>query len=100
MTFWSDACSSQFRSKYVFYMMPKHGNNMKTEWYCFEVNHGKGPVEGIVCSVKHTVYRNVVSKKVIIESPQQFASYSESILPNIQVMCVGNDELKLDFYDE
>ena len=79
-------------------MIAKHGNNMKIEWYYFEANHGKG--DGIGGSIKHAVYRNVLSKKVIIENPQQFASYADSILPNIQVMFVGNDELKLDLYDE
>ena len=46
----------------------------------------KGPVDGIGGSVKHAVYRNVLSKKIIIESPQQLASYADSISPNIQVM--------------
>ena len=59
-------------------MIAKCDNNMKIEWYYFEANHGKGPVDGIGGSVKHAVYRNVLSKKVIIENPQQFASYADS----------------------
>ena len=62
---------------------------MKIEWYYFQGNHGKGPVDGTGGSVKHAVYRNVLSKKVIIENTQQFASYADNILPNIQVMFVG-----------
>ena len=61
-------------------------DNMKIWRYYFEANCGKGPVDGIDGSVKHAVYRNVLSKKIIIESPQQLASYAGSILPNIQVM--------------
>ena len=56
---------------------------MKIWRYYFEANCGKGPVDGIDGSVKHAVYRNVLSKKIIIESPQQLASYADSILPNI-----------------
>ena len=43
INFWSDGCSSQFRSKYFFYRMAKYDHNMKIEWYYFEVKHGKGP---------------------------------------------------------
>ena len=81
-------------------MIAKYDNNMKTEWYYFEANHGKGPVDQLGGSVTHAVYRNVLSKKVIIENSQQFASYADSILPNIQVMFVGNDWLKLYLHNE
>ena len=47
-------------------MIAKYDSNMKIEWYYFEANHGTGPVDGIGGSVKHAVYRNVHSKKVII----------------------------------
>ena len=67
-------------------MTAKYVNNMKIWRYYFEANCGKGPVDGIGGSVKHAVYRNVLSKKIIIESPQQLASYADSISPNIQVM--------------
>ena len=43
INFWSDGCSSQFRSKYFFYRMAKYDHNMKIEWYYFDVKHGKGP---------------------------------------------------------
>ena len=85
--------------KYAFYMIAKY-DNMKIEMYYFQANHGKGPADGIGGSVKHAFYRNVLSEKVIIENPQQFAAYADSILPNIQVIFVGNGELKLDLYDE
>ena len=32
--FWSDGCTSQFISKYAFYMIARY-DNMKIEWYYF-----------------------------------------------------------------
>ena len=52
--FWSDGCASQFKSRYVFYMIAKYDN---IEWNYFEANHDNGPVDGVDVFVKHVVYR-------------------------------------------
>ena len=87
INFWCDGCASQFQNKYAFYMIAKC-DNMKIECYYFEANYSKGPVDGIGGSVKHAVYRNVLSTKVIIENLLQFASYAVSILSLISRLCL------------
>ena len=70
------------------------------QWHFFEANHGKGAVDGIGGTVKHAVFRHVLSNKVVIKSPRQFAEYADSILPNISVISVDDDILQLDYYEE
>ena len=98
--FWSDGCASQFRSQFAFYMMTKFDRNVALQWHYFEANHGKGAVDGIGGTVKHAVYRHVLSKKVVIRSPQHFAEYADSILPKISVIFVDNENLQLSFHEE
>ena len=59
---------------------------MKIEWYSLETND-KGPLDETGGPVKHADYRSIISKKVVIESPQQSASYADSIL---QFMYIGH----------
>ena len=58
---------------------------MKIEWYCFETNHDKGPLDEIGGPVKDADYRSAISKKVVIESPQQSATYADSILQSMYI---------------
>ena len=85
--FWSDGCASHFRNRYTFYMMTKFNPEIEIQWHYFEANHWKGAVDGIGGRVKHSVFRRVLSKRVVIEGPQHFAEYANSILPKIQVTC-------------
>ena len=69
------------------------------QWHYFEANHGKGAVDGIGGCVKHSVYREVLSKHVVIQSPKHFAEYANTILQNINVIFV-DDERELGFHEE
>ena len=66
----------------------------------FEANHGKGEVHGVGGTVKHAVFRHVLSNKVAMKSPQQFSEYADSILPNIILIFVDDDILQLNYYEE
>ena len=81
-------------------MMTKFDRDISLQWHFFEANHGKRAVDGIDGTVKHAVFRHVLSNKVVTTSPQQFAEYADSILPNISVIFVDDDILQLDYYKE
>ena len=51
---------------------------------------------GIDGTVKHAVYRHVLPKQVIIESPSRFAKYDNSFSKDINVLFVEN--LNLTYY--
>ena len=85
--FWCDGCASQFRRQYAFYMMTQFDRDIYLQWHFFKANHGKGAVDGISGTVKHAVFRHVLSNKVVIKSPQEFAEYADSIRPNICHFC-------------
>ena len=66
----------------------------------FEANHGKGAVDGIGGTVKHAVFRHVLSNRFVIKLPKHFAEYADSILPKIQVLFLANEDLELSFHEE
>ena len=68
--------------------------------FFFEANHGKGAIDGIGGTLRHAVFRHVLSNKVVIKSPRQFAEYADSILPNISGIFVDDGILQLDYYEE
>ena len=41
-------------------------------------------------TIKHSVFRKVLSGKVVITNPEEFANYADSILKSISVLCVRN----------
>ena len=49
---------------------------------------------------KHSVFRHVLSKKVVIKSPKHFAEYADSILLNISIIFADDGDLRLNFYEE
>ena len=81
-------------------MMTKLIPEIEIQWHYFEANHGKGAVDGIGGRVKHSVFRRALSKRVVIEGPQHFAEYANSILPKIQVTFVNEDQMELGYDDE
>ena len=71
-------------------MMMKFDWDVKLQWHYFEANHLKGPGDGIGGTMKHAVFRHVLSKQVAIESSKHFAKYADSTLPNISVIFVDD----------
>ena len=71
-------------------MMMKFDWDVKLQWHYFEANHVKGPVDGIGGTMKHAVFRHVLSKQVAIKSSKHFAKYADSTLPNISVIFVDD----------
>ena len=95
--FWSDGCASQFCSQFAFFMLSKFDHSINIEWNYFEANHGKGVVDGIGGTVKHAVYSHVLTNRVVIKYPKQFAEYTNEILPEITVQYVENEPMELGY---
>ena len=71
---WSDGCSSQFRSQFVFRSLLYYPDNLKITWDYGEAHHFKGPHDGIGGTVKRKVYQDVSTWKVVIKNAEHFAS--------------------------
>ena len=93
--FWSDGCTSQFRSKFAFAFMMEFPENLLITWSFFEANHGKGPVDGVGGIVKHTVFREVCAGRVVITSPKHFAEVANA-LSKIHVIYIGLVDKDID----
>ena len=98
--FWSDCCASQCRSQFAFFMLSKFDHTINIEWNHFEVNYGKGVVDGIGGTVKHAVYSHVLTNRVVIKSPKQFAEYANEILPKITAQYVENESMEFGYQSE
>ena len=81
-------------------MLSKFDHSINIEWNYFEENHGKGVVDGIGGTVKHAVYSHVLTNRVVIKCPKQFAEYANEILPKITVQYVENESMELGYQSE
>ena len=91
---WSDGCSAQFRSRYVFHLCATAFITDKNlSWNYNERHHGKGPMDGVGGTLKRTVFNAVKSKKVVINSPEEFAMAAESLVEGIHTVYMTNDEI-------
>ena len=98
--FWSDGCAAQFRSRNCFKLLTKFPSSLQIMWHYFESHHGKGAVDSLGGCVKNTVYRRVLANQIVINSPKQFATYADSLLPSINVVYIDDLNISADFDDE
>lgn len=91
---WSDGCASQFRSKYVFFMLTKMFVGKEIIWNYNERHHGKGPMDGLGGTVKNVIYRKVMSNMVTINNPKEFASSIEKFLPTIATVYLPSSNIQ------
>ena len=47
--------------------------------------------------MKHAVYSHVLTNRVVIKYPKQFAEYTNEILPEITVQYVENEPMELGY---
>ena len=61
---WSDICASQLRSKFVFTLTTYFDKAIDVEWYYNKSDDGKGPMDGVVGTMKNVVFRKVKSGRI------------------------------------
>ena len=81
-------------------MLSNFDYSTNIEWNYFEANHEEGVVDGIGGTVKHAVYSCVLTNRVAIKSPKQFAEYANEILLKITVQYVENESIELGYQSE
>ena len=69
---WSDGSAAQFRSRFVSFFLPHFQLGVKIEWNYTEAHHGKGPMDGVGGTVKNKVFKEVKSKRLSINTPEEF----------------------------
>lgn len=89
---WSDGCASQFRSKFVFALLTHFEKGINLEWHYNEAHHGKGPMDGVGGTIKRVVYGLVKSRKVVINSAEEFAVEASKAVPSIKSIFLSQDD--------
>ena len=96
---WSDGCAFQFRSRYVFKLLSSYRPERLLEWNYNEAHHGKGPMDGIGGTIKNVVFRQVKSRKVVINSPIEFCEAANKFVPSIKCLYQPESSLLEEPYD-
>lgn len=91
---WTDGCSAQFRSRYVFFLAAKSLlKSKKLAWNYNERHHGKGPMEGVGGTLKRSVFNAVKSGKIVVNNSEVFAIAANDILNGIHIIFMHDDEI-------
>ena len=88
----SDGAAAQFRSRFLFALMTEIHKDVDLFWHYNEAHHGKGPMDGIGGTIKGKVFRRVLSKDIVINTPQEFAEFANSIC-NVDCLYLPEDDL-------
>ena len=83
MYIWSDGCASQFRSRFVFSFLRHFHLEKEIEWHFNEAHHGKGPMDGLVGTIKNKVFREVKPGRLTTTSPEEFSNAAERLVPKM-----------------
>ena len=90
---WSDGCSAQFRSRFVFQLTTEFTDKFNVTRYYHERHHGKGPMDGIGGCIKHVVYRSVLCGREIITTPYDFVECANRLVKNIRCLYLPEDDM-------
>ena len=61
---------------------------------CYNERHlGKGPMDGIGETLKNCIYRDVMSGKCVIDTPQQFADHAGKTIIDIASLYLSEEVL-------
>ena len=90
--FWSDGCTGQFRSKYVFRSLSYYPTELQLHWNYGEAHHFKGSHDGIGGTIKRKVYQHVSSERVVIQNAKHFATYADQVC-NISVHYIDKSNI-------
>ena len=90
---WSDGCASQFRSRFVFSLLSTIDSSINLSQFYNKRHHSKGPMDGIEGTMKNLVFRNVKLGKCIIETPKDFAQYTNKSIKRVSSLNVPTSDI-------
>ena len=91
--FWTDGCSSQFRSQYIFRSFSYFPRNLELTWNYGEAHHFKGPHDGIGGAIKRRVFSDITTQKVVIQNASLFCSYASNV-SHVKLIYLVNQKSK------
>ena len=71
---WSDGCSLQFQSKYMFASMIHFDKSVQLEWHYNEVGYGKSVTDSVGRTIKGAVFGLVKSNQITINTAEEFGT--------------------------
>ena len=89
---WSDGCSSQFHSKFIFARLTHFDRNIALQWNYNEDHHGKGPMDGVGGTIKRVVYALVKSRHININTAEEFAVEASKGVPSIKSLYLSQED--------
>lgn len=91
----SDGCAAQFKNKFtlsnLLYMQEDFG--ISADWSFLATSHGKGAVDGVGGIVKRCVWLRVKSRKVIINSADDFTQCAREAVQNVTILQVTAEQV-------
>ena len=95
--FWSDGCSSQFRSKFVFAysfhtLLTHFDRNIALQWNYNEAHHSKKPMDGVAGTIKRAVYGLVKSRHININTAEEIAAEASKGVPSIKSLYLSQED--------
>ena len=89
---WSDGCSPQFRSKFVFALLTQFDRNIALQWNYNEEHHGKGPMDVVGGTIKQVVYGLVKSRHININTAEEFTAEGSQGVPSIKSLYLSQED--------
>ena len=81
---WSDGCTAQFCSRYVFPFIARIDRKYEVTWFYNEGHHWKGPMSSVWETIKYILFRDVKSGKTQINDTESFGKYADNTIKIIK----------------
>ena len=81
---WSDGMGAQFRSRFIFQLLP--GTmflNKSLCWFYNEGHHGKVPMDDVGGTIKNVIFRKVKSGQIVVHTPKEFSDAAMKFVSSI-----------------
>ena len=93
---WSDGCSTQFRSQFIFKLLSSLDSSLHITWCYNERHHGKRPIVSIEGTSKNCAYCDIMSGKCIIDISKSFAEHADKGLEGITSLYLPTEDVLID----
>lgn len=86
----TDGAGSQFKNRFsrsnIARPLFDHHRLIDVEWCVFPTAHGKGPVDGVGGTIKRAVWRRILQKQALVNTPEDLINVTEKVGMNIKVL--------------
>ena len=100
LNLFSDGAAQHFKQRFFWNavtMLPEligvSRDALKIVYDLFATSHGKGAVDGVGGTVKRQVMAEVITKKVIIKTAEDYADTAETVCPGVTIIHISKEEV-------